>query len=90
MSTTYNAFENAFKATKLFREYIVYDVEVIEFCKANNFSDLSTFYDDLLTRSYPEEVLRWAKDSIYYMYECNMPVVNASIKYTPDFLLKNK
>ena len=88
MSTGYTEFASKFKESPLNKLYIVYNDEVIDFCKAHGFTDLERFYCDLLRRSYPEEVLSWAKDSLYYMYECNLPIVNASLKHTPDFLLK--
>lgn len=88
--STYEEFSKRFSASSLYKEYIVYDTEVKDFCKSMGFLDLERFFCDLQTRSYPSEVLAWAKFSLYYMYECDIPIVNASLKTIPSFLFKNK
>jgi len=87
--TTYEQFEEAFNNSSLQNEYLVYDDQFREFLDAAQFDDLLAV-GYFQTRSYPWELLNWAKETLKFLYDDSIEKVDASKKEIPQFLLKDQ
>lgn len=84
----YYMFKNAIRTGEL-DKHLIYNDDMIKWLENHFFDDLAAEAKcSLQTRSYPEEIENYVKETIKYLYDNTVEKVDASQKHIPSFLLK--